>query len=488
MIATKVNAKIVEDNSGISTEIPVILTDQGVLQPVVDYVLFLQLQGTSLSTLNKHIQSIILLIDFMAANEGMFKDPSNMFEVFVRRLYSGTIGDNGLDPSGLYWIPASTGVVSRHISHITRFTDWMADKGLGVQLNKLIKATPHEERLAYAAWFRQNQNDFLGHIKDKSISTIIKRARSIKGRISLSNTNDDAIAFPEKRFLEFFQHGFGQAKDPRVALRNKLILLLMHGAGFRASEALTLWVTDVFENPQNPDKAIVRIYNEIDGTAPEGWKSRQGIKTRAAYLKEKFKRIPRKNMSRTGHLGWKAVVSDGKDGYLEAYFFQAEYAELFMSLWRVYSKYRALIDTNHPYAFISYYSTVLGRPFTKSAFDNAYERGLRKIGLEPRKAEGLDPHGHRHSYGRRLRAAGIDSMVIKKCMHHKSIESQVVYTLPSNQQVSTALSQAERQLKLGQDATKNKLSFDWKSLVEQGFKDIDPKGYYTGKDPVLGKR
>jgi hypothetical protein len=91
MIATKVNAKIVEDNSGISTEIPVILTDQGVLQPVVDYVLFLQLQGTSLSTLNKHIQSIILLIDFLAANEGMFKDPSNMFEVFVRRLYSGTI-------------------------------------------------------------------------------------------------------------------------------------------------------------------------------------------------------------------------------------------------------------------------------------------------------------------------------------------------------------------------------------------------------------
>src|SRR5699024_3133349 len=137
--------------------------------------------------------------------------------------------------------------ISRHISHLTSFTQWMSDQGLGKELNALRTATKHEERIQYAAWFRKNRNDFLGHIKDKSFNTTVKRARSIKGRTPLAKTEDDAIAFPAKHFENFYLNGVGGASDPRVALRDKLILLLMQGAGFRASEALLLWVTDVFE-------------------------------------------------------------------------------------------------------------------------------------------------------------------------------------------------------------------------------------------------
>lgn len=227
MIATKVIAKIVQDSSGVATEIPVILTDEGVLESVTDYVLSLQLSGTSISTINKHIQSIILLIEFLEANKSMFADPEEMFSVFVRRLYSGTVNENGLDPSGLYWIPASIGTVSRHISHLTNFTNWMADKGVGQQINSLRTASRHEERIQFAAWFRRNQNDFLGHIKDKSINTTVKRARSIKGRTPLAKTEDDAIAFPTAKWEALFLQGFGGAKDIRIALRDKLIALLM---------------------------------------------------------------------------------------------------------------------------------------------------------------------------------------------------------------------------------------------------------------------
>jgi len=46
MFATKVTAKVVQDNSGVATEIPVILTDQGVLGSVTDYVLSLHLTRT----------------------------------------------------------------------------------------------------------------------------------------------------------------------------------------------------------------------------------------------------------------------------------------------------------------------------------------------------------------------------------------------------------------------------------------------------------
>ncbi|WP_193085982.1 gamma-mobile-trio recombinase GmtY [Halomonas sp. FME65] len=488
MIATKVIAKITQDSSGVTTDIPVILTDEGVLESVTDYVLSLHLNGTSLSTINKHIQSIILLIEFMDANKGMFENPEKMFSVFVRRLYSGTVGENGLDPSGLYWIPASTGTVARHINHLTSFTSWVSDNGLGKPLNTLRTATRHEERIQYAAWYRRNQNDFLGHIKDKSINTTVKRARSIKGRTPLAKTEDDAIAFPTSEFENFYLNGLGGAKDPRVALRDKLILLLIHGAGFRRSEALLLWVTDVFEDPSDPDRAIVRIYNEVEGVAPEGWRTRKGIKTRKAYLQEKYARSPRQEMQSTQHLGWKSKMVDHKDGYLEAYFFPLEFARVFKSLWRQYLVYRASVECHHPYAFISFDSRYLGNPYTYNAFNQSYAAGLRRIGLKPNKAEGLDPHGHRHNYGRRLTDAKVDPLIIKKSLHHRSLDSQVIYTLPSNAKVSQALSQASQQLQLGSGASKTAKSFDWKTLAEHGFDDIDPNGNFTGKNPRLGKR
>lgn len=488
MIATKVIAKIAQDNSGVTTDIPVILTNEGVLASVTDYVLSLHLNGTSLSTINKHIQSIILLIEFMDANKRMFENPEEMFSVFVRRLYSGTVGENGLDPSELYWIPATTGTVARHIGHLTNFTSWVADKGLGKKLNTLRTATRHEERIQYAAWFRRNQNDFLGHIKDKSINATVKRARSIKGRTPLVKTEDDAIAFPTSKFEDFYLNGLGGAKDPRVALRDKLLLLLLHGAGFRRSEALLLWVTDVFEDSSDPDCAIVRIYNEVEGVAPEGWKTRRNIKTRKAYLQEKYARSPRQNLQSTQHLGWKSKVVDHKDGYLEAYFFPQEFARVFMTLWRQYLIHRASVECYHPYAFISFDSRYLGNPYTYNAFNQSYAAGLRRIGLEPNKAEGLDPHGHRHNYGRRLTGAEVDPLIIKKSLHHKSLDSQVVYTLPSNAKVSQALSQASQQLQLGSGASKTATSFDWKTLAEHGFDDIDPNGNFTGKNPRLGKQ
>ncbi|MDA4231640.1 site-specific integrase, partial [Escherichia coli] len=75
---------------------------------------------------------------------------------------------DGLDPSGLYWVPSSTSNVNKHIHRLTAFTDWLADKQGSAPMNPLRDATPHEQRLNYAAWYRKNQNDFLGHIEDKT--------------------------------------------------------------------------------------------------------------------------------------------------------------------------------------------------------------------------------------------------------------------------------------------------------------------------------
>lgn len=482
MPSVRVYATIVEDNTGIKSQLPVLLTEQGELSSVTDYVLKLEADGVSASVIKGFLQAVSLLLAYMEANKDLFSDPKMLFQTFAKRLYSGTIGEDGLDPSGLYWVPSSTGNVNKHIYRLTAFTDWLAIKQGSEPMNPLRDATPHEQRLNYAAWFRKNQNDFLGHIEDKSINKTIRKARTLKGRTPLTKTEDDAISFPEKHWEAFFKEGVGGAKDPRVALRDKLVLLLMHGGGLRESEALTLWVTDVFEDPYNPDNAIVRIYNEIDGKAPNGWRSRRGTTTREAYLKEEYARIPRIRMMGTRRIGWKNKLPDNKDNYIQVQWFPTDYGKVFMLLWKNYQKYRASVECHHPYAFISFNHSALGEPYTINAFHSSYAAGLKRIGLEPSKAQGLDPHGHRHNYGRRLERSGLNPLVIRRCMHHKSLESQTVYTGKSQQEISDELTQATLQLAKPESKVK---SLDWKTLVEHGFEDIDPQGYFTGKHPKL---
>ncbi|MEB0811586.1 MULTISPECIES: gamma-mobile-trio recombinase GmtY [Enterobacterales] len=482
MPSVRVYATIVEDNTGIKSQLPVLLTEQGELSSVTDYVLNLEADGVSASVIKGFLQAVSLLLAYMEANKDLFSDPKILFQTFAKRLYSGTIGDDGLDPSGLYWVPSSTSNVNKHIYRLTAFTDWLAKKQGSELMNPLRDATPHEQRLNYAAWFRKNQNDFLGHIKDKSINKTIRKARTLKGRTPLTKTEDDAISFPGEHWETFFKEGVGGAKDPRVALRDKLVLLLMHGGGLRESEALTLWVTDVFEDPYNPDNAIVRIYNEIDGKAPNGWRSRSGTTTREAYLKEEYARIPRIRMMGTRRIGWKNKLPDNNDNYIQVQWFPTDYGKVFMLLWKNYQKYRASVECHHPYAFISYHHSAFGEPYTINAFHSSYAAGLKRIGLEPSKAQGLDPHGHRHNYGRRLERSGLNPLVIRRCMHHKSLESQAVYTGKSQQEISDELTKATLQLANPESKVK---SLDWKTLVEHGFEDIDPQGCFTGKHPKL---
>ena len=440
--------------------------------------------------IKKHIQSILLLIEYIDANKDMFDSPKELFAAFVRRLYSGTIGDDGLDPSNLYWIPSSPRIVAGHIGRLTRFTDFMHEKGLGARLNEIRTATPHEERLAYAAWSRKNQNDFLGHIEDKHIGVTAKQAREIKGRFRFSTTGSSVPSFPSHKFEDLYFKGYGKTKDRRITLRDRLILLLMHFAGLRCSEALLVWITDVFEDHKDSDIAVVRVYNEVVGLAPfENSSSRKKSgKKRLQFLKEKYNRIPREYMSNTEHLGWKTKTLKNTDGYLDVYFFPIDFARVFMSLWREYTRYRAELDVNHPYAFVSFHKQYIGRPYTYSSFMQNYASALRRIELEPNKTDGLDPHGHRHNYARRLISAGISPFYIQKCLHHASIESQLVYTDPDASEVSDALTLATSGLNLDDANKKIRTNLEWKNLLEHGFNDIDPQGLFSGKNPKFKRK
>lgn len=77
--------------------------------------------------------------------------------------------------------------------------------------------------------------------------------------------------------------------------------------------------------------------------------------------------------------------------------------------------------------------------------------------------------------------------MIKKCLHHVSLGSQVVYTMPTAKEVTASLTAATAQLlnpivPLEQPSTPS-----WDVLTQHGFNDIDPDGLFTGKHPKLGK-
>ena len=62
------------------------------------------------------------------------------------------------------------------------------------------------------------------------------------------------------------------------------------------------------------------------------------------------------------------------------------------------------------------------------------------------KNYGTTPHGHRHAYGQRLKNANIEDRIKQVAMHHKSIESQKVYTEPTVADVTASLNKATESL------------------------------------------
>lgn len=489
MQTVKVIAKVVDDNSGVFTEIPVLLDqNKEPIKQLVEYALKLKRDGRSQATISNCIKATQLLLEYMVVHVNGFTSLQAMFESFSSRLYTGTIGDDGLDPSGLYWLPCSKQVARLHIDALTKITNWLADKHGAVSMNPLVEADSLTQRLNYAAWFRRNQHNFLGHIKDKHVNTTVRYARSIQGKRPLGKQSQDAIEFPERYFEAFYFDGLGGAVDRRAALRDQLILLLMHGGGLRESEALHLWLEDVFIDPSNENSVQIRIYHPEDSKAPNNWRGRSGKTTRAAYLKEKYALTPRNHLMGKKHVGWKNRVLDSKDGYIEVHWFPIIFGEVFARLWQNYTRFLSIIERNHPYAFVSFHRNHTGNPYTLNAFHYNYCQGLKRIGLRPCKADGLSPHSHRHNYGRRLRRADVQEIVIKKCLHHASLQSQAVYTTPTTKEVTASLNVATQRLLNPIEPVEKIGTRSWEVLTERGFNDIDPEELFTGKYPKLGKR
>jgi hypothetical protein len=465
----RVTAQVITDNTGTTFSIPALLLEQDgrctALTPLVDY--FIAYFGSrSPAWMNKLCQIVSMLLDYMEVNHSCFDKPAQMFASFTQRVFVGTIGDDGRDPSGLFWLPKRTATAKQLLLELSGFSDWMHDQNGAAQLNPWREATGYEQRLNWAAFINKSQRSFLGHLDTTAVATeAAKQARKTLQRRTPSGDYGEIKAFPDERFMELLFVGFmkpGKEDCPdiveRYDWRGICITILMHWGGLRNCEPFHLWVGDVRDDPLRPGEALVRIYHPVDGAAPEGFRGPNGRSpsNREAYLRVRYPGYRPRNKEKGNRLaGWKDPrMTDSKRGYMQVFWLPAGIAgRLFLQAWKLYmyQRLRAKIDAErHPFLFVSYRAPQRGEPYTIDAFQDAYDRAMRRIGLNPAKLNGTTPHSHRHAWVQRGKRGKLDPLVIQRGVHHKSLESQAVYDEPSIQMVTAALEQATAALATGE--------------------------------------
>lgn len=456
----QISSKTYKDNTKLSIDFPTLLIEYN-----GETVLFEQLhryqiknRGKSGSWHKKLVQAVGLLLDYMEANQEYYSSAKEFFDTFTESVYSGTINEEGLDPSGLYWLPKRVETANMLLSALNGFSDWLCEEYRAIQLNPWRTATRYEERFNWMAQINKSQNSFLGHLKDvHEISETAKFARYAVRRRKPYSAKGDTKSFPEDKIHELLWEGFKNTRKSyeldlvdRYNWRDIAITILMHGGGLRHSEVFHLWVQDVFLDPEDPKLAVVRIYHPSEGRAPQDFKNPttgRYITDRQSYLRLKYGLLPRNMYSPHDKrfAGWKEPRLDNdEDKYMHVYWLSKEWGYIFMYVWKMYlaKRLRDGIKDTHPFAFVSHSPKTLGEMMPLRTQRESHEKAVEKIDLIVGKKYGTTPHGHRHAYGQRLKNANIDALIKQVAMHHKSIESHKVYTEPTVADVTASLNNA----------------------------------------------
>jgi hypothetical protein len=432
------------------------------MQPLVEYILE-HGRTRSLAWQRELTRAVGLLVDFLQVNAAHFKNMAERPQVlaaFADALVCGTIDRDGADPSGLYWEPKSLARATVALNAITAFSDWLVNRYSTTALNPW-KAASVAEQLAYWRRFETRRaRSLLMHTADREKEiTRSKVTRMV--RVPRKRTVGDAVPvkyFPDKRIWDLLENGFAVPSKQksrwlheRLNIRDIMISVLMHGGGLRESEPFHLFVSDVSIDPTNPKSALVKLYHPEQGAAPDDYIDplvKKRIEAdREEYLRVKWGMEPRSLVVGKLHAGWKDLhMTDERRKYAQIHWFPTFWGEVFLELFKVYITKLRSRHARHPFLFVSQKDDVAGEPYTISAFRQAHAKAVKRVGLKVGKDFGTTPHGHRHTYGQLLTDAKLDPLLIQRCLHHKSKESQQVYTGPSVESATRTLREASDKL------------------------------------------
>ncbi|CAK2466326.1 Tyr recombinase domain-containing protein [Vibrio crassostreae] len=453
----KVNVKL--DNHDLSIPMRAIVVDgEGVLISHLRFMLEQKMRkGVKSSWIDKSIHAVRLLLDYTMVNKDCFDDPHELFKSFAERIFGGTIAESGEDTTQLRWKPRSIKTGNEIIYHVTMFSDWLYEQSDGTSslLNPQRKASPTEMILNLAAYNHRMNNAFLKHtFSNQHKSDSVNWVRTVQRRQLPSIIDEPKKPFSEDKIFELLTEGFNRKGvspnapiEQRFNLANILITMLMHFGGLRNSEVFHLYIDDIIPNAGYEQ---IRVYHPTQGFAPEWYriKTKNPFCTRGQFLQEKYGLNDRLTANDKYHAGWKNPVVNEEGKYFAVFFFGLPgIKELFYRLFRIYvtqQRVPPLIGREHPFLF----TNRNGDPLTMKSFKRAHQIAVKKIGISHYLNAGGSPHSHRHAYAQRLADArevcpSINEIIIQRALHHKSADSQKVYTEPDIKKVEKSLAKAE---------------------------------------------
>ncbi len=440
----------------------VVITSGGeVLRPLVEWFECGANHNKSSAWQMKVARAVGLLYDYYVAAPPAPSEERNYLSAFLNALMAGTIAADGTDPTGLFWRPTSWGAVREYIRDLTAFSDFcVAEAGGDVLLNPHVEPS-FQRRLALvrAADRRFSKSLFqhLGNAKQKA-RQVAERSRAVAGP-DVPHVARRTPAYPAEKFQELLGIGFRRRTKgefwEQYNIRDMMIALLQRHGGLRVSEPFNIFASDITRHPHIPGGALVQLVHPVIGGI-QRFNALTGASetvSRAVYLRERWGRIPRSQMTGSQAAGWKNLRLEMGAPHWSApvYWWPASAGVLFMQLFRMYIAHVMPRNLEHPYLFVSLRGASRGTPLSRESYAESLEAANRRIGLETSKELGTSPHGFRHRYARDLRAQKFDPLVIQAMLHHASQESQEVYTRANVEDVQNALAEGYRTMRQDED-------------------------------------
>ncbi|CUK02027.1 hypothetical protein RUE5091_02324 [Ruegeria denitrificans] len=228
---------------------------------------FVDNQSKSLGWKRRAARAIGLFFDFCSVYE--FDNANSIRNVhsatckaFIRAIQRGTIPHNGVDPTGLCWVPMSPNVVCELARHLEQFIEGVLGnlESLGSDhplkpLARTFSSKPRNEGefvCFLVSAKRRHEKCFLRHLKDdaKEAERLRKSSRESLGLDKLASGRRSVKHMDPQLIVNMLEFGFvkNETADSlfdREDVTAKMIFLLLMGAGLRLSEPLQLWFNDV---------------------------------------------------------------------------------------------------------------------------------------------------------------------------------------------------------------------------------------------------
>jgi integrase len=491
-------------------EIPLVLLADGRPGYVINqWICYLLDEEITPSRLELYIRAICHLYSFVMARYPGDFGPENSERLLADFIEGKKFGTDTyciktddryawLTTLGLYWKPLfrRTNTIKSYLDAINQFDQWQ------VTFHKSKPLNPCEERVM-TAWeiyrdFQQRTDwDPLLHLFGSREHA--KRDYKTNGYGKYSHRRHELEfhrrkvprAFPLEKFVDLIE----QSNN----LRDKLLWLLMGAGSLRGSEVLHLFLTDVEGvDPEHGDAKVILAdpeYGMVRWTDKDG---KNHYETRAKYFLEQFTNTffpqnhplrnlhPRTRYGRRNtrlHAGFKGMTF-GDDNAARKLLFSPDHSQAYDDhyLWWMHKIYGQIFSHYfnkyiekffwanpstgqpnpkswpwHPWLFICTNKNNYGMPLTMPALKQAWQRGLKRIGME---GSGYGLHSLRHMYG--VYCANVLKIPIETTqvlMHHASVTSTQTYYRLDSDTIRNMLTQAAIMDK--------RITTEWKTLISQ---------------------